>query len=446
MLPTINRRGFLTMSAGIGAAAALSACGTSGPSSSASAGGGADGEATLWSLTAAPNETIHDPAVQRYNQLSDKLGAVSATYFQNDAYKQKIRLAIGAGEAPDAFYGWGGGGLRTWIDSGSVLDLTDWLQEDGFKDKFEANAWPAGTGPDGRIYGMPINATNPVIMYYNNELFDQVGAKQPETWDDLMGLVESFNAKGIAPMSLAGQSRWTSMMYLECILDRVAAPDVFKRILAGEQDAWLNDSIVQMGQRVQELVDANAFVQGFASMATDNSADYALLWTGKAAMLLQLSSGFARFKKEGGDFASSGRLGYSLFPNIPGGAGDGANLSGNPCSYFSINATAAEEQQAIIKDFFKRGFWTEETLQAYVDGGSVPVFKGAEAMIKASDDSEFLGFVSDSFNAAPTFTQSWDQALDPTSAEALLSNIDELFLKNITPEQFAENMNTASKG
>lgn len=445
MLPTFNRRGFLTMSVGVGAAAALSSCGTSGPSTSASVGGGSNGEATLWSLTAAPNETIHDPAVQRYNQLSDRLGTVSATYFQNDAYKQKIRMAIGAGEAPDAFYGWGGGGLRTWVDSGSVLDLTDWLEEDGFKDKFVANAWPAGS-VDARIYGMPINATNPVVMFYNNELFDQAGANQPTTWDELMGLVESFNSKGIAPISLAGQSRWTSMMYLECILDRVAAPEVFKRILAGEQDAWLDDSVVQMGQRVQELVDANAFVQGFASMATDNSADYALLWTGKAAMLLQLSSGFARFKNEGGDFISAGKLGYSLFPSITGGAGDGASLAGNPCSYFSINAAASEEQQNIMKDFFKRGFWTEETLQAYVDGGSVPVFTGAEDMINASDDSEFLGFVSDAFNAAPNFTQSWDQALEPTAAEALLSNIDELFLKNITPEQFAENMNAASKG
>ena len=42
---------------------------------------------------------------------------------------------------------------------------------------------------------------------------------------------------------------------------------------------------------------------------------------------------------------------------------------------------------------------------------------------------------------APSFQQSWDQALSPAQAEALLNNIDQLFLKSITPQQFAENMN-----
>ena len=42
---------------------------------------------------------------------------------------------------------------------------------------------------------------------------------------------------------------------------------------------------------------------------------------------------------------------------------------------------------------------------------------------------------------APNFQQSWDQALSPAQAEALLNNIDQLFLLKITPEQFATAMN-----
>ena len=44
---------------------------------------------------------------------------------------------------------------------------------------------------------------------------------------------------------------------------------------------------------------------------------------------------------------------------------------------------------------------------------------------------------------APTFTQSWDQALPPATAEVLLNNIEQLFGLAITPQQFATNMNGA---
>lgn len=445
MLPKINRRGFLTLSAGVSVAATLSACGTSGPSSTPG-GGGATGAASWWSLSGAPNEAIHKGAVDRYNALADKLGKVEITFFQNDAYKQKIRTALGAGQGPTIIYGWGGGGLRTYVADNQVEDLTDWLAEGGFKDQFSPSIWPAATAADGRIYAMPINGTQPVIMFYNKKIFDEVGAKPATTWDELMGLVETFNSKGIAPLSLAGQSRWTSMMYLEYLLDRVGGPEVFQAIFDKKPDAWLDPAVVTMGEHVQELVKNDAFVKGFASMAADNNADQALLWTGKAAMMLQGGWTYGSMKANGGDFVQSGGLGFTQFPTAPGGKGDIRNLAGNPCNYVSIYSKATDDQKKIAKDFFQRGIWTKDTMQEWVDNGIVPVKQGAEEMMKASDDKEFLSFVYTSLNEAPHFTQSWDQALDPTAAEALLTNIDDLFLVKITPEQFAQNMNATLKG
>jgi raffinose/stachyose/melibiose transport system substrate-binding protein len=36
---------------------------------------------------------------------------------------------------------------------------------------------------------------------------------------------------------------------------------------------------------------------------------------------------------------------------------------------------------------------------------------------------------------------SWDQALSPAQGDAMLSNLDQIFLKKITPQQFADTMN-----
>ncbi|WP_237090088.1 hypothetical protein [Nesterenkonia sp. PF2B19] len=42
---------------------------------------------------------------------------------------------------------------------------------------------------------------------------------------------------------------------------------------------------------------------------------------------------------------------------------------------------------------------------------------------------------------APSFQLSWDQAVDPSQEQPLLENLESVFLGQITPEEFAENMN-----
>jgi len=75
------------------------------------------------------------------------------------------------------------------------------------------------------------------------------------------------------------------------------------------------------------------------------------------------------------------------------------------------------------------------------DGGSVPVVKGTESTLAASPDAAFLKYVYDTSVNAKVFAQSWDQALSPTAAEALLDNIAKLFQLQVTPQQWVTNMN-----
>src|SRR5690606_5253870 len=121
---------------------------------------------------------------------------------------QKIRTAIGAGEAPTIIYGWGGGGLRTYAEESQVLDVTSWLEENAdYKNRFVESVWDAATVDD-KIYALPQGATQPIILFHNKKVLGDIGAEAPETWEDLLGVVEKAKSAGIAPISLAGQSRW----------------------------------------------------------------------------------------------------------------------------------------------------------------------------------------------------------------------------------------------
>ena len=432
----ISRRSALKLAVGVPLAAALASCGTAGPGTS----GGGGAKVTFWYLNGQPQEGVRTDAVDRFNKANPN-GQITGTTFQNDAYKTKIRTAIGAGQAPTIIWGWGGGTLRSYVNAGQVDDLTSWFdQHPEVKNRLFKTAFPAAT-VNGKIYAMPCENVQPIVLYYNKKIFDQVGVQPPQSWGDLMALVSTFNARGIAPLSLGGQSRWTNMMWLEFLFDRIGGPEVFEAIYNGEKDSWSNPAAIDALGKVQDLVKANGFIKGFSSITADSNADQALLYTGKAAMMLHGSWSYGIQQSQGGDFVSSGSLGYINFPAVDGGKGDPSDTVGNPAQYLSISSKATDEQKKVAKDFFAKGVLDDEEIKQWIGTGGVPVVKGTQDLLAKDKNADFLKFTYDVANNAKVFAQSWDQALSPTAAETLLDNIAKLFQLSITPQQFADNLN-----
>jgi raffinose/stachyose/melibiose transport system substrate-binding protein len=430
----ISRRTVLGLAASVPLSMALAACGTSGP------GGSGGGGATYWFLNGQPQEGVRTGAVDRFNKANPN-DKIAATTYQNDAYKTKIKTAMGAGQAPTIIWGWGGGSLRTYVDAGQVEDLTSWFDEHSdVKDRLFPATFGAAT-IDGKIYAMPCETVQPIVLYYNKKVFDDVGVEPPQSWDDIMALVPKFNAKGVAPFSLGGQSRWTNMMWLEFLFDRMGGPDVFQAVFDGEKDAWSNPIAISALGKVQELVKAKGFIEGFSSITADSNADQALLYTGKAAMMLHGSWSYGIQQSDGGDFVPSGGLGFMNFPPVEGGKGDPSDTVGNPAQYLSISSKASSAQKETAKKFFSTGVLDDDEVKAWIGTGGVPVLKGTQDLLSADKNAEFLTFTYDIASNAKTFAQSWDQALSPTAAETLLDNIVKLFQLSITPQQFADNMN-----
>lgn len=441
---TTSRRTFLRLTAGGAVAAGLAACGTSGPKTSGdSATGAGAGGATYWFLTGQPQQAIREAQVKRFNAANADT-QIKFTAFQNDAYKQKIKTAIGAGQGPTLIWGWGGGGLKSYVDAGQVEDLTDWFgQNAALKDQIFPSAFGAAT-VNGKIYAMPVETTTPIVLYWNKSVFDRIGAQPPQSWGDIMDLVPKFNEKGIAPFSLGGQSRWTNMMWLEFLFDRIGGSEVFQNIFDGKPDAWSDPSALKALEEMQKLIKANGFVKGFSSITADSNADQALLYTGKAAMMLHGAWTYGGMKADGGNFVKGGNLGYMNFPPVDGGKGDPSNTVGNPGQYLSISSKASQQEKDVAKKFLSTSTLDAESVDAWIASGSVPVVKGTEAKLKAvadTNDAAWLSFVYDTSSNAKSFAQSWDQALSPTAAETLLDNIAKLFQLSVSPQQFADNMN-----
>ncbi|HET6986463.1 MAG TPA: extracellular solute-binding protein [Kribbella sp.] len=443
---TTSRRTFLGLVGGGALAAGLAACGSSGPKSTSgsSTGAAAAGTGTTyWFLTGQPQQAIREDQVKRFNSANSG-SQIKTTEFQNDAFKQKIKTAIGAGQGPTLIWGWGGGGLKSYVDANQVEDLTGWFGEQGdLKNSIFPSAFGAAT-VGGKIYAMPVETVTPIVLFYDKRSFEKVGAEPPKSWQDIMNLVPKFNDKGIAPFSLGGQSRWTNMMWLEFLFDRIGGSEVFQSIYEGKANGWSDPSALKALEEMQNLIKANGFIKGFSSITADSNADQALLYTGKAAMMLHGAWTYGNMKASGGDFVTGGHLGYMNFPPYDGGKGDPTDTVGNPGQYLSISSKASQADKDNAKKFLANNTLDNDSVDAWVKSGNIAVAKSSKdrlSSITDTNDKDWLNFVYDTSANAKTFAQSWDQALSPTQAETLLDNIAKLFQLSISPQQFADNMN-----
>ena len=434
----MKNRTFRSATMALSAAAvsiSLAACGSSGPAGTAAS---AD-SATMWGLTGG-NQPVLQQSVTDWNSAHPD-SSIKLDFFANDAYKTKVRTAVGAGQGPTFIYGWGGGVLKSYVDAGQVDDLSGFLADNPeVKDRYLPAVLKNGV-IDGKTYALPNNNVQPVVLYFNKDVFDKVGAQAPKTWDELMALVPKFKDAGIAPFSLGGQSRWPDLMWLEYLVERIGGPEVFANIAANKPDAWSDPAVTEALTKIQQLVDAGGFANGFSSIAADSNADQALLYTGKAAMILQGGWIYQGMKKDAADFVKSGKLGYTTFPTVSGGKGDATNVVGNPSNFWSVSSKATDGQKKAALDYVKSGMFSDSNIQALIDSGAVPVVRGIESKLAASPDKDFLTYVYGMAKNAPSFTLSWDQALTPAQGDAMLANLDQIFLKKITPEQFVATMN-----
>ncbi|GAA2224286.1 extracellular solute-binding protein [Herbiconiux moechotypicola] len=165
-----------TLRAGIGAAIAITALALTGCSGSS---GGSDGpvELTYWGW--APNM---EQIVDAYNESQD---GIHVTYVKTDAGDPavtKFLTAIQAGSgAPDlmqAEYQ----KIPTLLASDAIIDIADKVDSET-EGKFSEGVWSSVTlGTDG-VYALPQDS-GPMMFYYREDIFDQMGLTVPTTWDE----------------------------------------------------------------------------------------------------------------------------------------------------------------------------------------------------------------------------------------------------------------------
>ncbi|SHE25267.1 ABC transporter substrate-binding protein [Actinomyces glycerinitolerans] len=443
---TLSRRGLLKASGIVVSSAAMTsalvACGSSGPNSS-DAGGAGDFAASAWAIQSSQSDS-YIAAVDRWNEAHPE-ERIDLQVMPDNGYKDKVRVALGADQAPTLIYGWGGGGLRDYVEQGLVDSITQLAGSEhaGIAERYLEATLGAAT-IDGELYGVPIGNMQPVVVLYNKEVFSAIGAEVPQTWSELLNVVEQAKSANFTPIALAGQSKWTHLPYLAYLVDRIGGPEVFAKIEADQADGWSDPAVLEAARKIQELVEAGAFASDASATSYESGAADALLYTGKAAMLVMLSNAYSNIAQASPEFVESGNLGYFAFPAVEGGKGDPKDVTGNPSAYWYVTSASTDAAKDIAIRFLDEQVMNDQYVEEIIGRASVPGAVSAGDKLAAAEDP-FASYVFEMVNEAPAFQLSLDQALTPVQGEALNTALDQLFLLEITPQEFVDTM-TATVG
>ena len=388
---------------------------------------------TFWNIaTDEPDKTIWSYAVDEYNSndASDYGYTVDQIATVNDQYKEKLAVAMSAGQCPDAYIHWTGGPMIEYIKSGYAQDITDLVEKYGLEDLY-TEASLAQCTYEGKIYALPVKNDSVAMFFYDKAMWAEKGYEVPETLDELEALCNQMVADGITPFALANQAQWTGSMYYMYLVARHGGTGIIKDAYAGT-GSLVNDSTIFAGEKIEEWVDKGYFPTGVNSLSPDNGDDRALLYQG-AGMMLQGAWQVASIKSENPDFYEN--LGAFAFPMISDSSADQTAVVGTlGDNFISFNCTGNKLEAAFKMATY---YSTDGFMELDIEAGNVPPLKAATSDEPAWQD------ILEVLNNASDVQLWWDQYLPSSVADVHKSASQKLFDKSATPEDVAQEQQDA---
>ncbi len=115
-----------------------------------------------------------------------------------------LRARVTAGNPPTAVQALGFD-ITDWAKQGVVGDLGEIADKEGW-DKVVPAALQNFSKYDGKWIAAPVNVHSTNWMWINKAALDAAGGKAPETWEELIAVLDKMKANGISPLGHGGQA------------------------------------------------------------------------------------------------------------------------------------------------------------------------------------------------------------------------------------------------
>jgi raffinose/stachyose/melibiose transport system substrate-binding protein len=364
---------------------------------------------------------------------------INITVMENEAFKAALQTNLQAGEVPDLFQSWGGGGLREQIDAGLVQDITD--ASSGFIGNLNEGA--VGLYQvDGVQYGIPFNL-GMVGFWYNKDLFTQAGIDAPPaTWDEFLEDVQTLKDAGITPIAVGAGDKWPAHFYYSYLMIREGGEAAMDEVTATLD--FNTPEFIEAGNQLQRLIDMEPFQPGFLAAPWDGpDGESGAIGTGQAAISLMGQWGPGAYANQSGigvpEDPIADRLpaefGWFPFPAVEGGAGAGTDGFGGGDG-FAVGKDAPPEAVQFLEYITS----LDQAIRVGETGTTLPVTKGSE--VSVTDPYQLA--VLEGLGQASFVQLYLDQYFTPELGAAVNDAVATLFAGTATPEEVTQAITDAA--
>ncbi|NLN89883.1 MAG: extracellular solute-binding protein [candidate division WS1 bacterium] len=381
-----------------------------------------------------PRQPALEKVVEEFEALHPEID-IEVTYTAPDDYKMAIRTQVAAGEAPDVFFVWPGEWLWKFARGEQVMDLTDELAKDGWGDQFLPNSMPLFQY-EGRAYGVPM-LMQCKYFFYNPEMFAERGLSEPQTWDDLITICETFKREEIVPIALSNTDRWPLHHYATILWQRLVGEDQLLRDLdRATGGAYAHPGYRQGLEMLEELVTRGYFTPGANGEPRDSAR--LLFATEQSPMFFTATWDLGWFLDERQtppEFIDKWDM--FQFPSVPGGEGNQDYMMGAPDGYAVYSGTKVKDAALTWLRYFTspevgRQLVTELQELVCVQGAVTDQNAGRRLQKYANDLSSAPGVIP------------WaDIMLESSAREAFLDALQGMLDGTVSPEGVLQRLREA---
>jgi raffinose/stachyose/melibiose transport system substrate-binding protein len=383
----LSRRGFLALTGGVAATAALAACGSS------SSGGD-----TLRVIGVADQQKPLDQLIKAYKKIG-----FSTSYAPTDQVQTSVRTQLGAGNAPDVHVVYPGNGsamsMTQIADANLLADLSDqaWTKKipENFKPAFQK---------DGKTYIYAAGASV-IGAVYNTKVFAEVGVQPPATWPEFLDVCEKLKRAGKVPIALGAQTSWvTQLITYALVPSTVYAKDPdFDKKMADGSASFADSGWVQAFEMYLDLQKRGYFNDN--PNGTTFEQQTSMVATGDAAMAIQVSAVLPDFRG-----AASSPDDLSMFPVPAADTADGMWIPAGVVVGLGVSARSKKLDEAKA---FIEFLGQQENTNAWAEAAAcVPLVRDSSSKIDPVLEP-FLPYLDG--KAVPFMDQAWPNAeVQPT--------------------------------
>jgi raffinose/stachyose/melibiose transport system substrate-binding protein len=308
-----------------------------------------------------------------------------------------IQTRLRSDDPPDLFgYDTGAGFAGVLASAGLLYDLSD---------AYEEYDWPVYDWAKqrvtygGKLSGVP-GSVEELGVFYNADLFNELGFEEPTTLDELEQIADAVKAEGITPFAFGDNEQWPAGHLFSIAVSNLLGPEGLDEALYGDAK-WNSPEVVEgIELMFRDFVEKGYYPEDVNAITYEDAN--ALFYAGEAAMVPTGTWLVPEIDETVQDF----EVGFFPFPAIddtgiapPSGVGGGLFVAAN-----------TQEPEATIKLLDYLAF-NEERVQDDVERfNTIPAFQ--------IDTSEF--------EVTPLFRSVLDDLSESEDPSAFGYNIDVL--------------------